>query len=208
MKPVAFTASLGRAVVFMTGFLFGLSSAIQAHASDRVATFESLAKDIPGYQRLASHPTAPQVPFVDALGTPLTLSDFRGRVVVLNFWATWCPPCRREMPSLIRLQNALSGPDLEVVAVSTDRAGASVVAPYLKRAGLTDLEIFLDPRSKLLRAFESSTLPTTIIIDKDGRALGGVMGALEWDSPEVIKALRVLSAAPLDDNPTQNAELH
>lgn len=192
----------------LIAFLLSLLAAWPAVAEEaRLSAFEKAAAKIPGYMRLSGYPMAPDITFSDGLGTPLTLKDFKGRVIVLNFWATWCPPCRREIPSLIRLQKELAGPDLEIVPISTDRAGLSVVLPYLQRSGFEELDIYLDPKSRLLAAFQSETLPTTIIIDHEGRALGGVFGALEWDSPAVLEALKTLMGTSSPELEPQKASI-
>ena len=124
--------------------------------------------------------------FEDGDGRRLTLADFRGRVVLLNFWATWCGPCVVEMPSLDRLQARLGGADFTVVALSQDRGGAEVVAPFYRRLGLAGLGVYLDPLNRVARAFAVQGLPTTIILDRQGRAVGALEGPAEWDSPEAM----------------------
>ncbi len=133
---------------------------------------------------------APQAPFSDASGRELTLAKFEGRVVLLNFWATWCAPCVREMPTLDRVQVKLGGDGLSVVAVSEDRGGLDVVDPFLKQLGLKHLEIYLDPRGTLAREFGLAGLPTTLLIDAEGRLVGGLEGPAEWDSDEALALIR------------------
>ncbi len=138
----------------------------------------------------------PPTPFVDAAGAAVSLSDFRGSVVLLNFWATWCAPCVREMPALDRLQAALGGEAFTVLVVSIDRGGAKVAAPFLKRLGVTRLRTHLDPKSKLARAFAIAGLPTSILIDGAGREVGRVQGPAEWDAPEARELIRHFMPAP------------
>ncbi len=133
---------------------------------------------------------APQASFSDAAGRELTLADFKGRVVLLNFWATWCAPCVREMPTLDRVQGKLSGQGLSVVAVSEDRGGLEAVGPFLKQLGLRHLEIYLDPRGTLAREFGLAGLPTTLLIDAEGRLVGGLEGPAEWDSDDALALIR------------------
>ncbi len=133
---------------------------------------------------------APETPFSLADGSRLTLASFQDRVVLLNFWATWCAPCVREMPSLDRLQAQLGGEGLEVVAVSEDFAGIDVVAPFFERIGLEHLEVYLDDDGALAKSFGLGGLPTTLLIDRDGRVLGGLEGPAEWDSDEAVALLR------------------
>jgi thiol-disulfide isomerase/thioredoxin len=130
--------------------------------------------------------TAPN--FQDKLGQPVNLDSFKGKVVVLNFWATWCPPCIAEMPALDKLQSELGGKDFTVVAVSTDRQGIKKSAPFYRRAGITHLDLYNDTRGSLLDAFQGRSLPMTVLIDREGRIIGRMEGAANWDSTEA-KAL-------------------
>lgn len=126
--------------------------------------------------------------FQDKMGQPVNLDSFKGKVVVLNFWATWCPPCVAEMPALDKLQSELGGADFTVVAVSTDRQGIKKSAPFYRRAGITHLELYNDARGGLLDAFQGHALPITILIDRDGKVVGRMEGPAQWDSAEA-KAL-------------------
>ncbi len=122
--------------------------------------------------------------FTDLAGNRVKLADFQGRVVLLNFWATWCAPCVREMPSLDRLQAALGGRGLRVVAVSIDRKGAEVIRPFAKRLGLAHMGLYHDPKGSLFRAFGVTGLPASFVIDRDGGIAGAYAGPAEWDGPE------------------------
>ncbi len=121
--------------------------------------------------------------FTDLAGNRVRLAELKGRVVLLNFWATWCAPCVREMPSLDRLQAALGDRGLSVVAVSIDR-GAKVILPFTKRLGLAHLGLYHDPEGALFRAFRVTGLPASFLIDPDGAILGAYAGPAEWDGPE------------------------
>ena len=142
---------------------------------------------------------APAVPFGDGNGGDLTLADWRGRVVLLNFWATWCGPCVREMPALDRLEAALGGPGFLVAAVSVDRQGAAVVLPWLERRGIDNLRPFLDSRSTLMGAMAVRGLPTTWIIDRSGRIAAMLEGAAEWDGPPARALIDFYLAEPGGD---------
>ena len=133
---------------------------------------------------------APSEGFQALHGGPARLADFRGKVVLVNFWATWCGPCVEEMPSLERLHAALEGEGLAVLAISQDRAGAATVAPFLARLDLQRLPVFLDPRGKLARQFALKGMPTSFVIDRSGRVVAGLVGAAEWDAPESLKFFR------------------
>ena len=127
---------------------------------------------------------APPETFAALDGAPVRLADFKGRVVLLNFWATWCAPCILEMPSLDRLQAALGDRGLAVLAVSIDRGGAKVIRPFAKRLGLEHLGLYHDDKGALFRAFGVTGLPTTFLIDPRGQIVGAYPGPAEWDGPE------------------------
>ncbi len=132
----------------------------------------------------------PELRFVDGEGRVLTIADLRGRLVLLNIWATWCGPCRREMPTLDRLQARLGGPDFEVVALSIDRQGVPVVREFYRELGLKALGIYVDKSSQVKRDINILGIPTTLLIDQEGREIGRVVGPAEWDGPEVVKLVR------------------
>jgi len=134
----------------------------------------------------------PAFSFVDGEGRRTEIKDFAGRVVLLNLWATWCGPCIKEMPSLDRLQGILGGPGFEVVALSVDRGGRDTVEPFLRKLGVQNLAMYLDAPSASMSALKPRGLPTTLLIDGDGRQLGRLEGAAEWDSPEMVAFLRKL----------------
>ncbi len=132
----------------------------------------------------------PPLAFVDGEGRRVDLSEFAGRLVLLNLWATWCGPCVKEMPSLDRLQAQLGGAAFQVVALSLDRGGKAAVEPFYQKTGVGHLALFLDPGSRSMQTLALRGLPTTLLVDQDGRELGRVEGAVEWDSPEVVAFLR------------------
>jgi len=133
---------------------------------------------------------APPEAFTDLDGRRVRLADFAGRVVLVNFWATWCAPCVREMPALERLQAALGDAGLTVAAVSIDRGGRDVVAGFAAEHGLRQLGLFLDPQGALARAFGVSGVPTSFLVDAEGRVVGGLQGDAEWDSPAAEALIR------------------
>lgn len=133
---------------------------------------------------------APLGAFTNLAGKALTLADFRGSLIVLNFWATWCAPCRQEMPSLDRLQTLLGPEGLKVIALSLDRAGNAAVTAFMEELGLTSMEAFLDSGNQSARDFVVQGLPATFIIDPSGGLVGGLLGPAEWDSPDALMLLR------------------
>jgi len=133
---------------------------------------------------------APPVAVRDLAGKRVRLGDFRGQVVLLNFWATWCAPCVREMPALDRLQAALGGDGLAVVAASIDRGGRAAVEAFAAKHGLKHLGLYLDPKSAMARALGLTGLPTTYLIDRAGGVVGVMTGPAEWDSPAAQALIR------------------
>jgi thiol-disulfide isomerase/thioredoxin len=123
---------------------------------------------------------------------------FGGRVILLNFWATWCGPCRAEMPALDRLQEALGGERFAVVAVSVDRTGKLPVDRFYHELSLEHLDRYFDPRRKAANALGISGLPTTILVDPAGLEIGRLYGALQWDKPEIEAWLEKLTISDAD----------
>ena len=133
---------------------------------------------------------APATRFNGRDGESYTLERFRGKVVLVNFWATWCGPCVREMPSLKRLQARLGGARFTVLALSQDLGGWARMTPFLERHGLGGLPAFHDPKAVTARAAEVRGLPTSVLYGADGRELGRLVGHAEWDSDEALALLR------------------
>ena len=126
-------------------------------------------------------------------GKAMTLADFRGRVVLVNFWATWCGPCVAEMPSLDRLEATLGGPNFIVLTISEDR-DPGVIEPFFVQHGLKRLGRYHDPGGALSRAFKVRGLPTSVLIDRDGEVAGRIEGPAEWDSPDALALIRYFIA--------------
>jgi thiol-disulfide isomerase/thioredoxin len=122
--------------------------------------------------------------FRDAEGNEQRFADFAGKVVLVNLWATWCAPCRAEMPSIDRLAAAMAGEDLVVAALSTDRFGAERIGEFFDEIGVEHLAIYQDKRSEVARAAGAIGLPVTLLLDRGGREVARLTGDAEWDSPE------------------------
>src|SRR5260370_20856881 len=122
----------------------------------------------------------------DADGRPRSLTDFRGKVVLLNIWATWCVPCRKEMPTLDRLQAKLGGADFEVVALSIDRR-MDAVRKFFAEVGIQKLAMYLDSSAKATLELGAVGLPTTLLLDREGREVCRLTGPAEWDSPAMVE---------------------
>lgn len=137
---------------------------------------------------------APAVAVSDADGKEVPWSALRGRVVLVNFWATWCLPCLKEMPALDRLQARFGRDDLVVAAVSIDRGGRPTAEPWLESHGIKNLTLYLDPQSRAALAFRVAELPVSVLIDRSGNVVGRVVGPAEWDAPEAEALVRHVAA--------------
>jgi thiol-disulfide isomerase/thioredoxin len=155
------------------------------------ALADALAQEPPPAFSMRTAPQAlPEIRFENGEGETMSLADFRGSVVLLNIWATWCAPCRREMPTLDRLQAALGGPDFQVVALSIDRQGLPVVREFYDELGLETLGIYVDATGGAQRALSVLGVPTTLLLDREGNEVGRLLGPAEWDSPEMMAFFR------------------
>lgn len=139
----------------------------------------------------------PEIAFRTPDGRPTSLADFKGKALLVNLWATWCVPCRKEMPALDALQREQGGPDFQVVAVNVDTARLDRPAEFLRQNGIADLALYSDPSADVLQALKRQGgllgLPTTLLVDKNGCELGRMAGPAEWASPDgqaVIRALK------------------
>jgi thiol-disulfide isomerase/thioredoxin len=139
---------------------------------------------------------APATVFKDAGDADKTLADFKGKALVVNFWATWCAPCVKEMPTLDALQAQMGGDTFQVLTISQDREGAKVAQPFVEKNGWKNLGLYLEPQGRFQRDASIRGLPTTIIIDKAGKEVGRVEGEVMWTSAEVVDKLKALAAAP------------
>ena len=137
-----------------------------------------------GFNLLSNNPPVPEIEMYDEAGRPVTFARFEGKVVLFNLWATWCPPCIREMPELNTLQAQYKDHGFVVVPVASGRQGEEEPAEFLRKHGLNELTTYYDPHSQFLSIFDLETLPTTFLIDRDGNMRGGVLGILDWSSAE------------------------
>jgi thiol-disulfide isomerase/thioredoxin len=135
----------------------------------------------------------PDLAFEDADGKPKKLSDFRGKTVLVNLWATWCVPCRKEMPALENLQAKLSGPNFEVVAINIDTRDPEKPRNFLKDANLTRLDFFSDQKAKVFQDLKAIGralgMPTSVLVDSQGCEIATIAGPAEWDSDDAVKLI-------------------
>jgi thiol-disulfide isomerase/thioredoxin len=136
----------------------------------------------------------PDLAFQDAAGKPLTLEHWRGRTVLLNLWATWCIPCRKEMPALDALQTRLGGPGFEVLAINIDTRDPDKPQTWLKEVGISKLGYYADPAAKTFQDLKevgrAFGMPTTLLIDPNGCEIGTIAGPAEWASDDAVKLIQ------------------
>ena len=172
-------------VVLYTAFLIGANPVVADVAALRDGDMKKLA--------LHEAPVAiPEAVLLDAQDGEHSLADYKGKWVVLNFWATWCAPCRHEMPSLDRLQVAM--PEIAVVPVATGRNALEGIHRFFEEAKITSLPILRDPKSQLARGMGVMGLPVTVILNPDGQEVARLIGDAEWDSDSAKAILAALIA--------------
>jgi thiol-disulfide isomerase/thioredoxin len=158
-------------------------------AADNSPSAQSNSPDEALFTSLATPRPVAAFSFADRDDVQLTLADFHGRIVLLNLWATWCVPCRKEMPGLDRLQAKLGGSRFTVLPLSIDHRGRDVVARFYRELGLKSLSIYVDKSANVTYAVNAVGMPTTLLIDAQGRELGRIVGPAEWDDPAMLSRL-------------------
>lgn len=161
-----------------------------------MAAQAAIADSLSGFLELPGPVPAPKTAFVDERATPVTIQSFHGKTLVINFWATWCAPCVKEMPSLSRLKARLPSEKFAIIAISQDKGGAAVARPFLDRLGITNFQAYSDPQGRLSRDFGIRGLPTTVVVSGSGLVKGRWEGAIEWDAQEVVDKLMTIAAGP------------
>ena len=182
---------------------FGLAiwlCAITFVANSRVASAQEPPKN---FVLLDKPNLVAEINFDDGEGHARKLADFKGKVVLLNIWATWCIPCRKEMPALDRLQASLGGANFEVVPVSIDRGGLEVIRKFYIEVGVRNLAMYVDSSGRVLGRVRALGLPTSLLIDRSGEEIGRVIGPAEWDSSEIIAFVKCF-VSPHDAAPSMS----
>ena len=200
--PLVVGAVVVGAVIGFAG-IYGMGGVKRTAAGDpacraAVATAQKIAPLARGEVAALTMATTPlQLPdlaFEDGNGQPKKLSDWRGKTVLLNLWATWCVPCRKEMPALEALQEKLAGPNFEVVAINIDTRDPEKPKTFLKDAKLTRLGYFNDRNAKVFQDLKSIGralgMPTSVLVDSSGCELATIAGPAEWDSEDAIKLIK------------------
>ncbi len=175
--------------------LTGLVGVLPTVRPLRAADYPPTEGAMQGFVLKTERRPTPDAPFLDAAGNVRHLSDFRGRTLLVNFWAMWCAPCLRELPTLAALQARLGGPRFRVLAVSVDRDGRETARPFVReRLEIAGLPLYFDRASKLARVHDARQLPKTVLIDPRGRLVGGMVGMAEWDAPGAVRLIEAVMA--------------
>ncbi|GLH82396.1 thiol:disulfide interchange protein TlpA [Bradyrhizobium sp. SSBR45G] len=194
-------AVAGSSAVLFGGVLKGRPAGDQA-CQAAVATAARIAPLIKGEVAALTAATTPlrlpDLAFEDGTGAAKKLSDFRGKTVLLNLWATWCVPCRKEMPALDGLQAKLGSDDFQVVAVNIDTRDAEKPKAFLNDAKLTRLAYFSDQKAKVFQDLKAVGralgMPTSVLVDSNGCEIATIAGPAEWDSADAVKLIQAVTA--------------
>ena len=142
----------------------------------------------------------PEIVFQGPEGQPLTLANLKGKALLVNLWATWCVPCRQEMPALDKLQAAVGGQDFEVVAINVDTRNIEKPKAWLQETGIHNLTFYADPSGKLLQVLQRSGhvvgLPTTLMVDANGCEIALMKGPADWASPDALALVKAALGRP------------
>ena len=191
--------AIGLAAVYGIGAMQRNADPVCRPSAEVAKRLAPLARGEVAAINIATEPKRlPDLAFNDAGGQPRKLSDFRGRTVLLNLWATWCVPCRKEMPALDALQAKLGGETFQVVAINIDTRNLDKPKAWLDEVGIKGLGYFADPSAKVFQDLKSIGkaigMPTTLLIDPEGCELGTLAGPAEWASEDAIKLIEAAKA--------------
>ncbi len=177
LKLLNLSVAMGKKLIFLIAILFAFN--LPANA-DESSLFSKI-----GANPIKDHRKTPNVCLEGLNGEKVQLAALKGKVIFLNFWATWCGPCREEMPSMEALYQHYKERDFLFLTISIDYEGRELVRKFIERHRYR-IPILLDPAGKTLELFEISRIPATLIIDRNGRMIGRVIGPRNWSSPEVF----------------------
>lgn len=159
-----------------------------------IGTYEALREGDMRKLNFHSDPRpASDVPFIGEDGSEMTLADYEGQITVVNFWATWCAPCRAEMPDLSDLQTQIGGDDISVVTIATGRNPRPAMERFFKEIDVDNLPLHADPRSTLARDMGVLGLPITVILDREGNEMARLQGDAKWNSENAIEILNTIT---------------
>lgn len=179
-----------RSALLYTALVIGANSAVAGEVDWQAAQQSGLAKLVPS----TDAPAVPETEFTDPGGGTHRLADYAGQVILLNFWATWCAPCREEMPSLDALQTEMGGDDFQVVTVATGRNAPAKIKEFFEETGVTTLPVLLDPKQQLARDMGVLGLPVSVLIDRDGNEVARLLGDADWSGEAAREVIRQLTA--------------
>lgn len=177
-----------RSLVLYTSLVFAANGALAGPVDWQAARAAGLPKLVE-----SSVAPVPGVTFSDIDGGAHTLGDWKGKVVLLNFWATWCAPCREEMPSLDALQKARGGDRFQVLTVAAGRNPPAAIRKFFDESEVTDLPTLTDPTMALARAFGVLAMPVSVLIDADGNEVARMTGDADWSSPAALALIDQLT---------------
>lgn len=178
-----------RSVLLYTALVLGANAASAAEVD-----WDAAKAGLPKLVQSSDPAPVGTTEFTDPDGGTHSLADYQGQIVLLNFWATWCAPCREEMPALDELQTELGGDDFQVVTIATGRNAVPKIHDFFDEVGVTSLPILLDPRQQLAREMGVVGLPVSVLIDRDGNEIARLMGDDDWASDPAKELIRQLSA--------------
>lgn len=180
-------------VALFTGWLLAIAGTRESSADA-----QHLAEAF--FDQPTSAETLPDITFLNQMNEEISFSSFRGKAVLVNLWATWCPPCIKELPSLDALQGRLGSENFEVVAIAVERAHLSEIADFYRSHGITNLRVYLDSDQNIPKKWRYAGLPTTLLVDADGREVGRYNGPTDWDSMEAIAGIFSLLPTAAGEN--------
>ncbi|WP_138512251.1 TlpA family protein disulfide reductase [Maricaulis alexandrii] len=190
MKSPLGIAIFGMAAILVVGFV-SIAFISGSNSGDQGSLSSYAQGEMRAFTSLDEPPAQPDVVYADASGNEVRLSDYRGQVILVNFWATWCGPCVEEMPALNRLQAEMGGDEFQVVTISLDRSLDDAVS-FFERYDLAELPIIHDTHLASFTRIQTPGLPTSILYDRQGREIGRLTAPAEWDSDD---AMRLIQAA-------------
>ncbi len=198
LSALVYTA-IGLGAIAAAAFVFLQGPASQPGQLDRAAIDSLKAGDM---KKLVIHDSpraVSQAPFTDEDGNQGRLSDYAGKHVVLNFWATWCAPCRKEMPTLSALQKSMGSSDLAVVTLATGRNPPPAMKAFFTEIGVENLPLHRDPEQQIAREMEVLGLPITVILDPEGREVARLKGEADWNSQSARAILSNMMSPPAEE---------
>ena len=179
-----------RSALLYTALVIGANTTFAGEVDWDAAHQAGLEKLIP----TDNAPALGETDFTDPDGGEHNLADYKGKVVLVNFWATWCAPCREEMPSLDALQADMGGDDFEVVPIATGRNAPAKIDEFFEETGVDNLPVLLDPKQQLAREMGVVGLPVSVLVDREGREVARLLGDADWSGEAAKAVIRQLTA--------------